>query len=388
MTSNPATLARLARCYCLNGQQVRAAMIYLLAQILQKKSVSPIAWTPDSAVATWTDSAGAHTGNLAAFLATTTWPSTTSLSLANKGVTSITNFSSLTALASLNLSLCPITSLDLTGLTSLSTLLNLNDCSSLSSLTSSTLQTLGATTITQAPLSTLSFPSLTTLTGAFTWGGNGTIPPLTSFSLPSLTTCTGVVTSSNNITIGFTTANNTLVSISLPSLASTSGRLSIHDCSALTSVSVPSYTSCDGVFIIYNCPLVTSLTIPCTSQGGGGSVSAYNMAGLTSLSFPNLVSTQGWNMANNPALTQFSAPLWDGVVGGSYTYTWNGGALASTGSGGQFGVNDILILINTKNAWPSGVTINLAGGTNGAPSGIGITAKAQLITKGATMTTN
>lgn len=50
-------------------------------------------------------------------------------------------------------------------------------------------------------------------------------------------------------------------------------------------------------------------------------------------------------------------------------------------------VNQILIDADTSGI-ATGTTINLTGGTNSAPTGLGITAKNSLIANGATVTTN
>lgn len=57
-------------------------------------------------------------------------------------------------------------------------------------------------------------------------------------------------------------------------------------------------------------------------------------------------------------------------------------------------VNAVLALLvsldgtNGTTLWGSGKTLNISGGTNGAPTGQGITDKATLVARGATVTTN
>jgi hypothetical protein len=154
----------------------------------------------------------------------------------------------------------------------------------------------------------------------------------------------------------------------------------------ISSISFPNYTTCGSLVSVHSCPLLTSLTIYCTSQSGR-SLGVYDMAGLTSLSLPNLVNPWGWNMVNNPALTQISAPNWTGALG-AYTYTWNGGGLQANGTGGKLGVNDLLVLMNNATVGYHAATVNLAGGTNAVPTGAGATAKTALALKVLSLTTN
>ena len=111
---------------------------------------------------------------------------------------------------------------------------------------------------------------------------------------------------------------------------------------------------------------------------------------LTSLSLPNLVNAYcSLDFSGNTALTSFSFPkcnpqpyFYDGKYDIQTSHTWNGCALT------EVSVNHILSRLALQVGWVGGSTVDLAGGTNAAPTGQGLIDKATLIASGVTVTTN
>lgn len=151
--------------------------------------------------------------------------------------------------------------------------------------------------------------------------------------------------------------------VGFPSLTTLSGSAAaIIFGSAVESVDFGSVASLDG----------TQLSIQSTS--------------ITSADFPDLASiSNGADLLiqSNASLTEISLPVLVLLVDG-FELLFNGNALPSAN------VNEILAIvlaIVTDQSLTSG-TLALQGGTNGAPTGQGITDKSDLITAGITVTTN
>lgn len=105
---------------------------------------------------------------------------------------------------------------------------------------------------------------------------------------------------------------------------------------------------------------------------------------------PLLVSTGGAVTMNTSLGNLTTVTL--GTVG--TTTRINGNINLSGQKLDQASVNGILAVVasldgtNGTTAWSAGKTLNLSGGTSSAPSGQGITDKATIIARGATVTTN
>ena len=254
-------------------------------------------------------------------------------------------------------------------------------------------------------LLTLAFPDLGALpTGSisFTGGAN-----LTSFSAPLLTYCGGQVSFSGPA----------ITTFDLPLLRIVGTNFTLNGMPLLTAINLPSLETVLGSFGIGQLGVmtsVTSLSIPNLKRiGGTFQVSGLNAA-FTSFSAPSVIYFGGnLTLLNNPGLATVSCPkviLYDANL----SFQTGNGNLASvvlgtpgtlqkiTGStlniSGQkldaASVNGILALLvsldgtNGTTLWGTGQTVNLSGGTSAAPSGQGITDKATLVGRGATVTTN
>lgn len=127
ISCTPNDLAYASRCFCGFKDNDAAGMaIYLLCQ--WANSAEPVArfsYEPETAVIQWTDSGGVHSGDLATFYSTPTWPSTTIIdasSTALPSIDTITGIAFLTNLLTLNVQgMAPSfpTTLDLTGCSTL-----------------------------------------------------------------------------------------------------------------------------------------------------------------------------------------------------------------------------------------------------------------------------
>lgn len=172
--------------------------------------------------------------------------------------------------------------------------------------------------------------------------------------------------------------NNALTSISLPSL-STFGQLQVTQNAALPSLSFPSLTSTigGGVLEISSNALIPSLSFPALTALH--ELQANSNPSLTSISLPVLVSnTVTVVVTGNASLVSWSSPVW--IMTDGLTYNFSGNALTAAS------VNHIL-----ARGIASGLTsgdLDLSGGTSSAPTGQGITDKADLITAGVNVTTN
>jgi fibronectin-binding autotransporter adhesin len=182
-------------------------------------------------------------------------------------------------------------------------------------------------------LTTLGFPVLASVGGAFTFNG-GIMNFLTTVSLPSLASVGGAFTFN-----GAASSMNSLTTVSLPSLASVGGAFAFNGAAmnSLTTVSLPSLASVGGAFT-FNSGFVgimnslTTVSLPSLVSVGGAftfiSGAASSMNSLTTVSLPSLASVGGAFTFNNSgsmnSLTTVSLPSL-ASVGGAFTF--NGGIM-------------------------------------------------------------
>ena len=253
-------------------------------------------------------------------------------------------------------------------------------------------------------LLTLAFPDLGALPIGginFTGGAN-----LTSFSAPLLTYCGTMVTFSGPA----------ITTLDLPLLRIVGTNFTLLTMPHLTAINLPSLEIVVGNLGIGNLggmTAVTSLSIPNLKRIiGTFQVSGLNAA-FTSFSAPSAIYFgNNLTISNNPGLATVSCPkviLYDGnlslqtgngnlasvVLGTPGTLQKITGSLNISGQKlDAASVNGILALLvsldgtNGTTLWGTGMTVNLSGGTSAAPSGQGITDKATLVGRGATVTTN
>ena len=203
-----------------------------------------------------------------------------------------------------------------------------------------------------------------------------------------------------------------LTTLSVPVLASVGGNFGPNQMAALTTLSVPALALVVGVFGPSSMAVLTTLSVPALASVGGA-FSPSNMAALTTLSVPALALVVGvFGPSNMAVLTTLSVPVMV-TYGSTITINSSLGNVANVTLGtigtlkkitgasinisGQkltaTSVNGILALLvsldgtNGTTLFGSGKTVTLSGGTNAAPTGQGITDKATLIARGATITT-
>lgn len=200
---------------------------------------------------------------------------------------------------------------------------------------------------------------------------SGTLASITSF------TATNLVQFSSD----FTTTMAALTTLSLPALAYVGGSLS-PVLAALTTVSLGALASVNGSVAL---SAASATTVTLTSLQYVGGAFGPLLGSLTTLSLPAAVyfgSTFTITAAN---LVTFSIGSTLKSVGGNWTMT--GMKL------NQASVDGILVSLaaldgtNGTTAYSS-KTINLSGGTSSTPSSTGLAAKATLVARSCTVTTN
>lgn len=212
-------------------------------------------------------------------------------------------------------------------------------------------------------------------------------PNLTTIDFPLLEACYG----SGGIAI----SSAALTTLNLPSLKYIRGGNSIVS-AALTSLSFPALeTVSNGTFTITNSnlPLVTSFSAPALKDLFGNtntnaslsvSVGSQFAVSLPAIERIGVLQTGGNAIQIQGATVQFSM--------GSSLKLVNGNVDASSGALNQVSVDNILVCLaaldgtNGTTAYSSR-TITMAG-SNAAPSSTGAAAKATLIARGCTVTTN
>ena len=154
-------------------------------------------------------------------------------------------------------------------------------------------------------------------------------------------------------------------------------------CSSLTSFPLLNVSS--GIifnFAWQGCHSLTSFPLLNVSSGVIFAATWANCSSLTSfplLSFTSAINFyRAWYYCSN--LTTFPAGVFDACPATNFTSAWQGCALS------QQSVDNILISID--NAGQLNGTLGISGGTSSPPSSTGLAAKASLISKGWTVTTN
>lgn len=251
-------------------------------------------------------------------------------------------------------------------------------------------------------LTTFSFDDVRGVIGVFSFV-NANL--LTSLAAPALLNVTG------NFTVS---GHPLLTTLSFPLLQYAGGTMNPNTLAAITSISFPELLSIGSNFTPNTMALLTSLTAAKLVRVGG-TLNFTIMAALTTISFPELAYVlssvalgcgAALTTVSLPKMVEYgstiavasaSAPNVTSVVLGTVgtlkniagaTITLSGLALSSAV------VNAILALLvsldgtNGTTLWGSGKTLTINGGTNGAPTGQGITDKATLQGRGATVTTN
>jgi hypothetical protein len=281
-----------------------------------------------------------------------------------------------------------------------------------------------ATTLSISPnpslLTSLSFPVLTSVIGSLSLG-NAAL--LTAYNFQSLVFVSG------QLSLGSTPL---LTTLSLPALQAVGTAFALTLMDALTTLSVPSLVAVGTTCSPSSMALLTTLSFPAL-QTVGTAFSPSTMASLTTLSVPSLVVV-GTNLGPNTmaSLTTLSFPALQTVGSnlnpstmaslttlslpalvstGAITVNTGFGNLANVTIGATLkscsgnvtfsgqkltaaSVNNILAVFaaldgtNGTTAWGAGKTLTLNGGTNAAPTGQGITDKATIQARGATVLTN
>lgn len=229
-----------------------------------------------------------------------------------------------------------------------------------------------------AGLTALELPTLVNVGTNFT---PSNMAALTTLTLTSLTNVGGLF----NLT-----SFGALTTLSLPALASVGATFAPSSMASLTTFSMPVLVNIGANFNPSSMGSLTTLSAPVLAKLGG-QLGPSNMASLTTASFPELVSVGG-TVAMNSSLGNL-ANVTLGTIGtlksiGGATINISGQKLTADS------VNGILALLVSLDGtdgttlWGSGKTLTINGGTNSAPTGLGITDKATLQARGATVTTN
>ena len=252
-------------------------------------------------------------------------------------------------------------------------------------------------------LTTLEFTNLNSLLTPSSGFSPSGLANLTSLSLPELTY---VGSSFNPIQCGSLTALSipllvfvgnafspgtmaALTTLSAPALAFVGGNFQPATMASLTTFSFPALKYIAGQFAPATMASLAVISLPNLQKiGGGSTVSA--MASLTQVSLPSMVAYVAGLTASSGLGNLTTVTL--GTIG---TLKIGPSPISITGQKlDQASVNGILALLvsldgtNGTTLWGAGKTVNLSGGTSAAPSGAGISDKATLVARGATVTTN
>jgi len=337
------------------------------------------------------------------------WVSTITLSNANPFLTEITftNVQGITGSFAQSGGPANLTSISFLALATVGSSFNPSIMAALTSLSLPALTTVGGTfgPQTMNALTSFSFPALTTIGGNFS---PSTMNALTSLSAPALTTVGG--------TFGPSTMN-ALTSLSLPALTTVGGNFGPSIMAALTSLSAPALTTVGGSFNTGTMAALTSLSVPALTTVGN-SFNPSGLSALTSFSFPALTTVGGnFSPSTMAALTSLSVPVIERIgttltSGSVISITSSTSALSTfqlpstlkqVGNGGgnvvitsaalnQASVDSILVRLAALDGTNgttlfSTRTVTITG-TSSAPSATGLAAKATLVARGCTVTTN
>lgn len=224
-------------------------------------------------------------------------------------------------------------------------------------------------------ITSLSLPSLTTV-GNSNGGGDGnfinSLPLCTSLSCPNLV----------SIGKGFGLTAASLTSINLNSLQHVLLLNFTLTAAVLTSLSLPAFISSGQNFQL-TCASLTSLSVPSLATVPYQLLITAGV--LPTISLPALISVGDIITIVAANLVTFSFGSTLKSVGGNVTIT---GAKLS-----QASVDGILVSLAALNGTGgttaySSLTINLSGGTSSTPSATGLAAKATLVARSCTVTTN
>lgn len=249
-----------------------------------------------------------------------------------------------------------------------------------------------------------SFPSLTTVISSFSIQGPG---GLTSIDFPKLKTVTGT----------FQLTNYPITSMIFPSLTVCNSDFTPNTLSALTSMDFPVLTMVFGAFAPWGMNALTSMNFPALKTTRY-EFNPRSMNIITSMSFPALNTIGNYfAISAMPSLTSFSMPsivrIGINVTSGT-TFSMTSGTAALTtfqlpstllqvGNGGgnvvitsaalnQTSVDSILVRLAALDGTNgtslfSNRTVTITG-TSSTPSATGLAAKATLVARGCTVTTN
>lgn len=324
-------------------------------------------------------------------------PNITSLTLTDDPLLTVISLQNCAALATLNFARCAgLTSVNLNTFTSLTTV-NFEDCLELSAFSATSLVTVGAGGLNLRNLANISkmagafsLPVLATVGGSFFLYGTGSTS-LTSVSLPSLT----------SVGAFFIVANHSnLTTISAPNVSSVGADFNV---SGNTSLAIASFNNLgsvgSNVFVLSNSAM-TQLSL--SSLAAVGSIQASGCTSLSSSDLSSLSSCPGLNFNLCTALASFSLPsmVAPSVFSGNFAdcsslTSYSHGTIRFDDNDSLLWTNDALdvasvnaILVGADASGLIASNIDLSGGTNAAPTGAGIVAKANLIGAGNTVTTN
>lgn len=218
-----------------------------------------------------------------------------------------------------------------------------------------------------AAMTSISAPNLVAVTGAL----SSTFPLATTFSFPNLVYVNGNCGSSCN----------SLVTMSYPALQYVNGAFNPVGTS-LTTLSAPNLLTVGGNFAP-NMALCTTFTFTNLTKVIGNYTPTF--AALTTMSLPAIVSLGGTVTVTAANLVNFSFGSILKSVGSNVTMT--GMAL------NQASVDGILVSLAALDGTGgttaySSKTVNLSGGTSSTPSATGLAAKATLVGRSCTVTTN
>jgi len=226
---------------------------------------------------------------------------------------------------------------------------------------------------TMALLTTLSAPVLATIGGNF---NPSSMALLTTLSIPVLATIGGNFSPSSMAS---------LTTLSIPALTFVGGSFSPSSMALLTTLSLPVLTTVGSTFSPSTMALLTTLSAPALTTVGS-TFSLATMAALTTISLSAIVSI-GFTInisTGMAALNTFTLGSTLKSVGGNVTIT----SAALT----QASVDGILVRLaaldgtNGTTAYSS-KTVTITG-TSATPSATGLAAKATLVARGCTVTTN
>ena len=194
----------------------------------------------------------------------------------------------------------------------------------------------GSLTLGMAPCTTLSFPELTTVGGAFT---PQAMNLLTTLSLPELTTLGGAF-GANNLAA--------LTALSLPELTTVGGAFSPNTMALLTTISLPSLVTVASGFGPNTMASLTTFSIP-ELTFVGATFNPNTMASLTTLNAPSLTTVVGaFQPGTMAACTSINIPSLVSVGGNfnagtmSTCTTVNASSLVTVG--GNFSINSMSLL--------------------------------------------